>query len=148
MEEFVRYEDENGVKVTGQTVIVNGDEISLGELSEIRLERKPPSRFPSFIFFIAGVIGLVIGSLGMMSSVNSDWRTFMNSMDSETLYFGAGVVFILTAIVIMVFQQDKFAISANIRGKKMDIIITRSRQYAANVAGALKAAHSRFVPTH
>lgn len=146
MDEYVMYEDENGIKITARKFITGSRKYKLAELENIHFHRVPPSRLPTFYFFVAGIFSLMIGSVGIIGNINPEWNPFALRGDVETYYLAGGVVFVLVSAIIMVFQQDRYAIRAEIDGTETELYISPHRNHTAHLTGVLIRTHSRFVP--
>ncbi len=146
MEKSVIYEDEKGIKITRADIHVDGMKFPLGDLRDIRLKRINVSRWPGFIFFGIGIVGLLIGSLKFTGSPVGEWNLVMEPVGGETLYIGLGVLAILTGIILMVVLKDRFIVSIKIDNQEKVLSITADRASAIHLAGVLKKVFYQFVP--
>ncbi len=143
-EEKIIYTDGNGVKITDINFYTDDQTYLLEGIMDVRLIRKPASRWPGILMFLLGIIALLIGSFEVLENWRMTFSDQVYLVDASMVMMVSGVIFILAGVVLMVALRDHFAVRIRTAEGFRQPVKSKSREYIAHLVGQLKKSYHRY----
>ena len=105
-----------------------------------------PDRLPAAIMLVIGVMALTPGALHLIPQSSVPNVTF-NSVEitANAICLGLGIVLLLAGSALMGLMKERYAVRiATAEGEK-NVVISRSKEYVAQIVDALNRAFINFV---
>ncbi|MEP2772779.1 MAG: DUF6232 family protein [Fulvivirga sp.] len=143
MEEDILYSDFNGVRITSKRFYTDEKSFAINKIKSINLKRVIPNKKTGFILFTLGILTILLGSFEVLGIQTIEALGDVWIVNFDIISIAIGVVALVIAILRMLIAPDEYAVKVEIKGGKVEDVISDNRKYAARIAASLKRAYYR-----
>lgn len=137
------YTDGHDVTVTDSTFHVKKTDYRLDGIIKAGLYVLRPSRIPSIILILAGLILMTLGFLGLVpSNVIKDTYIGNTFIQGNTMALIIGGIIALIGVLIIGFLRDRYAVRISTAEGEKNVLVSSHKEYVAQIVDAISAGHS------
>lgn len=137
------YTDGHDVTVTDSTFHVRKTDYKLDGIIKHGLYVLRPSRIPSIILILVGLVLMTLGFLGLVpSSVIKDTYIADTFVPGNTMALIIGGIVALIGVLVIGFLRDRYAVRISTAEGEKNVIVSSHKEYIAQIVDAISAGHS------
>ena len=142
----ILYTDRHDVTVTDSFFQVKKTSYQLNGITKHDFLILHPDRLPAAIMLVIGFMALTLGALHLIPQNSFPEVTFYSvEITANALSLGLGIVLLLAGSALMGLMKERYAVRiATAEGEK-NVVISRSKEYVAQIVDALNKAFINFV---
>ncbi len=140
-DENVIYTDGHGVTITPTKFHADKKEYLLKGITHINLHNKPANRAPGIILLVLGLVGLIIGALRLLNTLEYNAGDTLYIIDMNLWSMILGAVFLIVGIILLAVAKDHYAVEIGTAEGSKTPIINKDKQYVAQIVKSLNEAY-------
>ena len=136
----VIYTDGRDVTVTDSTLKVRNTSYRLNGITKLSFWTIRPERWPAVLLMLLGIAAAVFGFLGKVPAA-MNMQTDAGVVSGNSLALWIGTVLTLIGFLILLFARERYAVRIGTAEGERNAVVSRKREYIAQIVDAL---HSAF----
>ena len=144
--ENVLYTDGHDVTVTSDMFKVKKKWYSLNGITKHNFSILPPARVACYTLLVLGALLEVVGAANLIPpTVVSDMFVFNTWLTANQLAIGAGIIFLVTGALWMMFTKERYAVSITTAEGERNVVVSERKEYITQIVHALNEAFFALV---